>query len=613
MNEMGREINMMVKRLAIYATYDQDGIVDDYIVYCIGELQKADVDVLVVSNHTLSSEQKERLVGITQEIYEREDSGYDMGGFAYALELLKSQARLNNYDEIIFVNDSVFGPFYPLDEMLSEMDKRKDIDFWGITKRGESDFDGGDAVYPEHIQLYFYAVRREMLNSRDFSDYWNEIPNKVTDFRSAILNYEFAFTKYFADRGFKWDVYCDTDRYITNNPKNNLSPYHYCSYSLIKNGCPWLKRKLFTGDFIDGRYCDRSDLRKALDYIAQHTNYDVKLIWLHILRTYPLGNIMESLQLIEFITAGLEPSQEDKAYAKIIYGSDNRLKSDKQGKYMLYMSPEADSRRIEPLFHAEKRCVMDNLMLSDEYVAKVVELFERKPMLGVLVPPMKTFGKISKSTERKWKNEKIASEIYEKYRLSVPFGKTAPIHEINAFWCRSDILDEEILHELKNDNTGTMMQMIPIIAQQKGYYTEILMNTDYAAGLLTNMQKMMRDMWEMTLCSSDRDMDLKEMQDMVYAQKILEFSKGTKKLYIYGAGQLACRVLNMIADIKKPTAIVVSDKNGNAKSILGYPVMEIDEIDVTDASFIIAVGKKNNHFVENKIKTLGITDYLLLT
>lgn len=262
MNEIERQVNRMVKRLAIYATYDQDGIVDDYVVYCIGKLQEADIDILVVSNHMLPSEQKERLVGITQEIYEREDRGYDMGGFAYVVELLKSQDRLKNYDEIIFLNDSIFGPFYPLGEMLSEMDKRKDIDFWGITRRGASDFDGGDAVYPEHIQLYFYAVRRKMLNSRDFSDYWNEIPNKITDFRSAILNYEFTFTKYFSDRGFKWAVYCDTDRYITNNPKNNLSPYHYCSYNLIKNGCPWLKESflqviLLTADIVTGLICGK--------------------------------------------------------------------------------------------------------------------------------------------------------------------------------------------------------------------------------------------------------------------------------------------------------------------------------------------------------------------
>lgn len=141
-------------------------------------------------------------------------------------------------------------------------------------------------------------------------------------------------------------------------------------------------------------------MRKALDYITQHTDYDIKLIWLHILRTYPLGDIMESLQLIEFISAEIEPSQENKAYAKLVYGDDNILKSEKQGKYMLYILPEADGGKIEPLFHAEKRCVMDNLMFSDEYVAKVVKLFERKPMLGVLVPPMKTFGKISKSAEK---------------------------------------------------------------------------------------------------------------------------------------------------------------------------------------------------------------------
>jgi len=607
------EYNKKMIRLVVYATYDKEGIVDDYILYCLNELYKSVPDIIVIGNHALSTEQSDRLVGITEEIYEREDTGYDMGGFAYVVGLLKSQDRLKNYDEIIFMNDSVFGPFYPFNEMLSAMDKRHDLDFWGITKRGESDFDGGDTIYPEHIQLYFYAVRRNMLNSAEFMSYWDEIPNKVTDFRSAILNYEFAFTKYFSDRGFKWDVYCQTDSYVTNNPQTNLSPYHYCSYNLIKNGrCPLLKRKLFTGDFVDGRYSDRSDLRKALDYIDKHTNYDIRLIWSHILRIYPLGNIMESLQMVEFMAMEDRFDQCDKTYGTIIRKEDAVSKLGEQKGYTLYISLETTDGKAASLINAEESCIMDNFMPNNTYMAKVELIFTDKPMLGVLIPPMKTFGKISKSIKRKWQDMDKALEIYRKYKLSIPFEETAPIYKIDSFWCRNDILSEKLLYDLKNDNTGTVLQMIPLIAQQKGYYTEILVNINYAASLLTNMQRTLYDIWEMVLCDSDIDMDLKEMQDLAYAKKILEFSQENKKLYIYGAGELACRVIKIVEKIRKLDGIVVSDRSGNADMVFGYHVSEIDEIDADAGHFIIAVGRKNNHVIVDKMRKMGISDYLLL-
>lgn len=46
------------KRLAIYATFDKDGVVDDYILYCLNELHKVADDLAVVSNHELPCSEK---------------------------------------------------------------------------------------------------------------------------------------------------------------------------------------------------------------------------------------------------------------------------------------------------------------------------------------------------------------------------------------------------------------------------------------------------------------------------------------------------------------------------------------------------------------------------
>ncbi len=612
-------------RLAIYAIYDKGGRIDDYITYFAGKLRSVADDLIVVSNIDLPQSEKEKL-SMADRIYEREDIGYDAGAFAYVLDNLSVENELERYDEIIFLNDSIFGPFYPLEEMFSKMDQNQELDFWGITERGEADFDGGDEIYPEHIQLYFYVVRKNMLHSQDFKGYWREIPERITDFRSAIINYEFAFTRYFSDKGYKWDVYCHTDELVTEYPKINLSPYHYCIYKLIKEkGCPVLKRKLFTGDAIDGRFTDKSDLRQAISYIRKHTDYDCDLMWQHILRAYPIGDVIEGAQLYELLEAGHKSDLTECCAVRVIdyHGIIAShivpivdVITDDSAKYTFYVSVEANYMEPYRLYCAEVDCVVQNMFADRAYVSSIVELFEQDTRLGVLVPPISTFGKIKRSVMKEWQNADLAEDFIKRYDVRVPMKQEAPIHAIHAFWCRSNILNDKIVDELREDSTGTVMQLMPLLAQQKGYYTKVLINQEYAACQLANLQGLLRDFCGMSYFTSRRDgnsdMDIEQMRDTVYMRRITEFVRNKEYVYIYGAGQLACRMVKIMEEMRKPDGIVVSDTNGNVRNLCGYEVMCIDKIRHTNCSIIVAVGKKNNLIIENKLRQADIHDYLLL-
>lgn len=609
----------MKKRLCIYVTYDSQGIIEKYVENCLKELKTVTECLIVVSNCVLDGKSREKLT-MADKIYERSNMGFDVGGFSYVISDLVKQDVLKQYDEMILTNDSVFGPFFPFSEMFSEMDKRNELDFWGITKRGVSDFDGGETIYPEHIQSYFYVIRKRMIQSPDFVYYWRNITKKITDFRSAILNYEFAFTKYFADRGFKWDVYCHTDGLATENPMQNLSPYHYCTYDLVKNErCPLLKRKLFTGDFVESRFSDKADLRKAISYISEHTDYDMNLIWSHILRIYHIGDIIESMQMYEFIDEekavpvqrGMQIRLVDN-HGTVAGKMDSDLEISDSAEYTLFISIEEKSEIPDILLKAEISCVFENLCSSSQYVAQIIDLFKKNSRLGVLVHPVNTFGQISKSIEKKWQKESVVAEMQNKYHLSVPIGKNAPIHKISAFWCRSNIVDTELLEDLKTDSTGTAMQMLPLFAQQKGYYTEVVISKNYAASLTANLQQIIRDVWDMTSLSLPEDSDIETMRDEAYRKQIVNFIKQKNKLFVYGAGQLACRTIKIVSKITKLEGVVVSDKNGNAETICGYPILEIGEADIENCNMIVAVGKKNNLIIEARLKALGVTDYIIL-
>ena len=57
-----------IKRLAIYFFYDNDGIVDDYILYMLADLNKNISELLIVCNGKLTPESREKLEVYTSTI-----------------------------------------------------------------------------------------------------------------------------------------------------------------------------------------------------------------------------------------------------------------------------------------------------------------------------------------------------------------------------------------------------------------------------------------------------------------------------------------------------------------------------------------------------------------
>jgi lipopolysaccharide biosynthesis protein len=75
------------------------------------------------------------------------------------------------FDEIITCNDSVYAPLFPLGEMFAVMEGSQ-APYWGVTSNSE---------FARHIQSYFIAFRRPVLEREEFWQFWNDVglqPNK---------------------------------------------------------------------------------------------------------------------------------------------------------------------------------------------------------------------------------------------------------------------------------------------------------------------------------------------------------------------------------------------------------------------------------------------------
>ena len=70
------------KALAIMAVYGPAGIVDDYIVYYLLSLKKVADRIIVVANGDLTGEGEDKLEGIADKIWIRENRGRMIPGIA---------------------------------------------------------------------------------------------------------------------------------------------------------------------------------------------------------------------------------------------------------------------------------------------------------------------------------------------------------------------------------------------------------------------------------------------------------------------------------------------------------------------------------------------------
>ena len=200
-----------MKRLGIFFCFDSEGIIDEYVTYLLDEIIKNLTDLCIIVNGDLSPESREILEQYSTDIMTRPNIGFDAGGWRDAMTDHIGFKKLQEYDEIILFNDSFFGPLYPFKEMFDVMDA-KDIDFWGITVHGDAPNARDLCPYgyrPRYLQTYFLAFRRNLIQSKEFQEYWSEFPN-YQSFNSLAFKHEGVFTRYFSDLGFKWEAYVDT-------------------------------------------------------------------------------------------------------------------------------------------------------------------------------------------------------------------------------------------------------------------------------------------------------------------------------------------------------------------------------------------------------------------
>ncbi|MCI6175015.1 rhamnan synthesis F family protein [bacterium] len=304
-----------MKRLGIFFFYEKNGDVDDFIPYYLRDLAKNLTELIVVCNGKLSEQGRAAFSEFTDQILVRENKGLDVWAYKTALDFY-GWDKLCAFDEVVMTNSTLMGPVRPLREMFDAMAQEQDLDFWGLTLHhgAEGNPFKGKHIYdylPVHIQSHFIVYRKKFLQTADLQKYWDTMP-MIESYTDSVQRYEAVFTKQFADKGYKWDVYVKTDdlKDFTDYP------LLVCPARLLRDKkCPLFKRRSFMHEY-EAYLNDTAGepVRELYAYLRDHTDYPLDLIWKNMIRTMHPYDFTRNLGLTRLIPGRL---QDPECAAKV--------------------------------------------------------------------------------------------------------------------------------------------------------------------------------------------------------------------------------------------------------------------------------------------------------
>ncbi len=181
-----------MKRACVFAHYDKNNEIDEYVYFYLKELLTIAQKIVFVTVSDIQTKDINRLENLRIKVIKRENIGYDFYSYKIGLGYIDPTV----YDELIICNDSVFGPLKKMKTIFKQMEKEK-CDFWGITD---------SSLIAYHIQSYFLVYRKNILNSNIFSDFWENV-EILNNKNEIIQQYEVGQSKYLIENGFASSVY----------------------------------------------------------------------------------------------------------------------------------------------------------------------------------------------------------------------------------------------------------------------------------------------------------------------------------------------------------------------------------------------------------------------
>ena len=185
-----------MKRVAIFAYWDREGIIEDYVLYYLQKIKLIADCIIFSADCQIQQNELSKIDTIVTHIINGRHGEYDFGSYKRGFLYAKENGLLNDADELIFSNDSCFGPFYDFDNYFNKIDRTK-CDFWGMNYNKQ---------FQKHIGSFFLVFSKKVFESESFILFINGIKKQERK-EDVVLAYETTITQYLYQNGFKYDYY----------------------------------------------------------------------------------------------------------------------------------------------------------------------------------------------------------------------------------------------------------------------------------------------------------------------------------------------------------------------------------------------------------------------
>lgn len=215
------------ERIAVLVHWSADGSVSRSVSELVQQLDRNGYLVAVGS----TCESAEPLVWShgrpdTVAVYRRPNVGIDFGTWG---AMLSAYPRLRNAPNVLLLNDSLVGPFAPLEGILARFEQA-DCDVWGLVDSNQMS---------PHFQSHFVGYRGGVLTDPPLAHFWSSIrlqPSKAT----MIRRYERGLHPLLQRVGYRLGVGFPWQQVVANGQNPTIHGWR----RLLDHGFPWVKREL---------------------------------------------------------------------------------------------------------------------------------------------------------------------------------------------------------------------------------------------------------------------------------------------------------------------------------------------------------------------------------
>lgn len=236
-----------MKRICLFAAYNYGDDIKEYVYDYLKELAKySDIYYLADNNISENNPHIERLLGICKNIYFVKHGMYDFGSWSLLAKEYVGWNIIEQYDELLFANDSCFC-MQEFEKVFQIMDQ-KDCDTWALMATDENNT-GYFQTLQDYLKIpieeipmftlgsYFMAFRKKVIEDKDFQHFVNSV-KKESNRLDVCSKYEMGLTKFLQIKSFKIDAFINT-------VYRGAVIYNTHGIKLLKDGFPLVKVKIF--------------------------------------------------------------------------------------------------------------------------------------------------------------------------------------------------------------------------------------------------------------------------------------------------------------------------------------------------------------------------------